>query len=352
MTVGPRLDVTTALFLDLRHQARTLPAWESLTTGVPAALAEDPSARHVAGAVAGMQGVGAGVVARSTLHALIDIFTLLPRSGDTVAVDEAAYPTVQVAAALARKAGAQVWAYGHHRPDTIADTGGRVFIATDGWCPGCNRPAPIGELRDLAVRSGGLLVVDDSLACGVLGRRGHGGLFGDGTGTARWLGASHDGVLWVASFAKAYGAPLAVVTGPPGALRVLRNDGNRLHSSAPSAPDLSAAVRALSLPRELNRRRRRLQGHVVALRSAIARESLPLNGLPFPIVGIPMPTGAAARWWEALRAHGIDAIVQRPRCRRAALLSFVLSSRHSTRDIERLMCSVRRLSRDRRGAAA
>jgi hypothetical protein len=35
--------------------------------------------------------------------------------------------------------------------------------------------------------NGGMLVVDDSLACGVLGARRHGEIFGDGTGKIRWL---------------------------------------------------------------------------------------------------------------------------------------------------------------------
>jgi hypothetical protein len=83
----PRLDLTTALFLDLRHSSSELPQWESLTTRVPAALREIALAPQVATHVAQSHG------------------SEVPRDGDVITVDEAAYPTIRYAAASAHGRG-------------------------------------------------------------------------------------------------------------------------------------------------------------------------------------------------------------------------------------------------------
>jgi 8-amino-7-oxononanoate synthase len=103
------------------------------------------------------------VVSRSTLHALTDVMGALVRPGDLVAVDEAGYPIAAWAARMAAAEGAEVRAYPHHRPARLAvPAGRRLLVVTDGWCPGCNRRPPLGELRRLAARGSGLLVVDEA----------------------------------------------------------------------------------------------------------------------------------------------------------------------------------------------
>ncbi|WP_396911260.1 hypothetical protein [Mycolicibacterium sp.] len=346
MRSGPPLDCTTALFLDLHHSSSTLPRWDSLTGGVPAALREPRVSLQIAASVAMVHGAEAGLVSRSTLHALIDIFGGLPRNGDLVVVDEAVYPTTRCAVRIACRPGVSVRLYQHHQPATIPRTGNRMLVVTDGWCSGCNRSAPLGELRDRAGETG-RLVVDDSLAFGILGRRGPGNVFGDGSGTAHWSGLDHRGVVWVASFAKAYGSPIAVTTGSAADLSPLRTTGNRLHSSPPSIPDLYAAHRALSMTAELSRRRARLATVVSALRAGIATLGLPVLGLPFPVIGIPLPLRTATSWWQRLRAVGIEAIVQIPRCHAGALLSFVARSEFTPSDVGRIVSALGRISESR-----
>ena len=77
----PLIDVTSPRFLGLRHARDSLPAWADLTTGVPAALAEPPLAGRICRHVARWQGAGAGLVARSSLHALMDVLGELPQPG-------------------------------------------------------------------------------------------------------------------------------------------------------------------------------------------------------------------------------------------------------------------------------
>jgi 8-amino-7-oxononanoate synthase len=346
VTAGPGLDFTSALFLGMRHNHRSLPKWASLTTGMPAAWREPATARAIGSTIAATQGAQAGFVARSALHALTDAMTVLPRAGDILAIDEAVYPIAATASLIAKGREVTVRTYAHHRPAAPRlDGTGRVIYVTDGWCQGCNRPAPLPHLQKLAKRGNGIVVVDDSLACGILGKRRNAGSFGDGSGTPRWSGLQHDRLLWVASLAKGYGAPLAVVTGDADNIGRLARDGSRQHSSPPTAADLAAAAAALRDPRELECRRAFLHDHVTSVRRAFGLADLPVIGQPFPLVGITFAsTAQALRWCDRLQRAGIHLLVQRPRCQRGALLTAVLRSEHSTSDIERLVNAMSQLA--------
>ncbi|GAA0459996.1 hypothetical protein Ade02nite_14160 [Paractinoplanes deccanensis] len=331
-------DFTSSLFLGLRHGSAGLPEWAALTTGVPAALAEREPARRVAAAVAASQRAQAGVAARSALHALMDVLGTLPRRGDVVAIDAAAYPITEWAALRAAARGAVVRRYPHHRPELLRPPRGRrLVVVADGWCAGCGRPAPLPRLRSLAHAGDGVLVVDDSLAFGVLGRRDGPG-FGDGTGTPRWWGLGHEGVVWVASLAKAYGAPMAVTTGPRDLVaRLAAGGGNRTHSSPPTAADVAAATRALDDPDRNAARRARLLRH-----TRVIGDVLGLRGPPFPMVSIRSAgPDEARRWWRALRRQGIATVPQRSRCRDDIRLTALLRADHSERDVARLAAALR-----------
>ena len=120
---------------------------------------------------------------------------VLPRPGDVVMIDAATYPIAKRATLLAEVRGATVLVYPHHRPDyPQLQAGRRLLLVTDGWCHGCGRPAPLPRLQRMACDTVGLVVVDDSQAFGVLGRRHAGDPFGDGSGTPRWSGVDHSHV--------------------------------------------------------------------------------------------------------------------------------------------------------------
>ncbi|WP_127127379.1 aminotransferase class I/II-fold pyridoxal phosphate-dependent enzyme [Georgenia sp. SYP-B2076] len=324
------LDLTSASFLGFRHASAELGGWDRLTTGRPAALDEPPAAAAVAGRVARTQGAAAGVVHRSTLHALGDVIEL--ERPDAVVVDAAAYPFAELAAARVLLGGrGQLATFAHHDAAdarrVVARSGGRVLLLTDGWCGGCNHPAPLLELEALARRCGGVLLVDDTQALGVLGHRGAGGPpFGrGGGGTFAWLGGRPGAAVLVASLAKAYGAPLAVTSGPGGTVARLRTIGTRVHASPPSAVDLLAARAATGDPGGNERRRARLGRLVLAVRAALRRLRLPVLGLPFPVVHTRGPTPESTRRLHArLLAQGVRALLLAPRCLPAVTLSLAL----------------------------
>jgi 8-amino-7-oxononanoate synthase len=259
-----------------------------------------------------------------------------------VAIDAAAYPLSRWAARLSVEQGATVHTYPHHHPPRLRGRG-QLFVVTDGWCPGCGRPAPLGELRERARERGGTLIVDDSLAVGVLGARHRRAVFGDGSGTVHWCGLDHSDVLVVASLAKAFGAPLAVITGDSSTIESLARTGrNRVHSSPPSAADLAAAQAALEDPAACAARRHRLLANVLRLRSQLQATGIPVNGLPFPIVSVPFTDVHRARAaWRRMRDGGVRGLVQTPGCRRGALLSVLLRADHRPCELDRIARELR-----------
>jgi 8-amino-7-oxononanoate synthase len=330
-------DFTSALFLGQRHASAGLHPWTEFTTGVPAALRELPDAAELALAIADQQHAGSGLVARSALHGMIDVMQVLPRSGDLLLVDAGAYPLTQWACRAAGTRGVRVVTFPHFRPPAVVPAG-RTWLVTDGWCQGCGRHAPLGAMQALIARTGGRLIVDDSLGFGVLGKRSADGGFGDGTGTVRWQGLKHDGVVWLGSLAKAYGTPVTVITADrPTVARIARHGGNRLHSSPPSAADLAAGLGALRNFR-IPRLRERLWRLTCWVRRAFGDLGLAPQGQPFPIVGTRTDSLQLARRWRAgLAALGVQVLVQLPRCRPGALLSAVVRSDHTQADLDRLV---------------
>ncbi|BCY07371.1 aminotransferase class I/II-fold pyridoxal phosphate-dependent enzyme [Actinoplanes sp. L3-i22] len=210
--------------------------------------------------------------------------------------------------------------------------GGRPLVLCDGYCPGCGRVAPIDEYLRVVRQAGGLVIVDDTQAVGVLGRPG-------GAGTPAWLGISGPGLVTVASLAKGLGVPMAVVGGDPHVIARIRARGPaRQHGSAPSAADLAATAYALKCnAAEGDRRRERLTTSVRRLRSTLAARGIRLTGGLFPVQSTPAGSpAAAAALTSALLRRGVRAVAHRPQCRPGtAAVSLLITAAHTTADIDR-----------------
>ncbi len=343
-------DFTSALFLGHSPGPGQLQRWTHLTTGRPAALDEPQLAGTVAARVAAAQGAPAGVVHRSSLHALGDVVELCGSRADLLLVDAGAYPVVKAAvgrALIGRRP--RVAFFRHHDAAHAArvarGVSGRTVILTDGWCAGCDRPAPLDQLEAVAAEGGGLLVVDDTQAAGVLGARQEGQPypFGEGGGgTFAWLGAQPTVSVLVTSLAKGYGAPLTVTSGPARLIARLGSFGSRCHASPPTRVDLLAAQRATADILGNARRRRRLAGLVLALRRALRTLRLPVIGLPFPLVHTALPTSAATRaLGDRLTAAGVHALLLAPTCLPTVTLSFAVTAEHRPADIAAVSAALR-----------
>jgi 8-amino-7-oxononanoate synthase len=345
------LDFTSAVYLGMRHASGSLQPWEQLTTGVPSALAAPPAATELAHRLARLQGCERAALAPSTLHLFWDLFGLLVGDSSAIYVDEGLYPVGRWGVERAAARGVAVRNFPHHDADALgrlllreARARRRPVVVADGFCTGCGRHAPVTSYLRLALEYGGRLVMDDTQAIGIFGRRGDDddgcpAPYGKGGGgTLRRFNLDGAGVLAVSSLAKGFGAPVAVLAGSRAAVeRFERGSDTRVHCSPPSMAVIRAAAQALALNRkcgdELRLRLARLVHHF----RCRAKEA------GFPSVGglFPVQTLAPSRAIDPPSLHrhllrrGIRTVLRRSRCGRGALLSFVINARHRPEDIQR-----------------
>lgn len=344
---GPDRDFTSGLFLGLRHSHGSLIPWAALTTGRPpvldAALTTTPARQ-----AARLLGVAEAQLRRSSLHALFDVIVALVPPGGAVVIDEAAYPVSHWAAAAASGRGIRTICYRHHDADHAVAQCRRwtrpTMVLSDGWCGSCSSPAPVSDLAAGARSTGSRLVIDDSLAVGILGRRHRGGgWFGSGgAGLPAWLdmGPDDDGPLVVASLAKGYGVPLAVIGGPLGPMaEVRRASRTPLHAGGPTAADLAALATVVALPSSaLAARRHHLGRLTYDLRCRLRNLGLAPVGLPFPYVLADAGVHAVALV-RRLSGAGFGVLAVERRCGRRpgpAVLGVALRADHGADDVAAL----------------
>ena len=347
-------DFTSALYLGLAHSSAALPGWEALTSGRPAALREPDGANAVAAELARLQGTAAAILLPSTLHLFWDLLRQFARQARTeLLLDAGTYPILQWAADGAAALGARVQCFAHHDAAALAPLaqraardGLRPVVVCDGFCPGCNRAAPLHDYARIAAGHGGMLVLDDTQALGVLGcaPSSHACPYGyGGGGSLRWHDLASTHIAVGASLAKGFGAPLAALSGSAALIAGFRRDSEtRLHCSPPSIAAVQAAHCALdAAARSGQARRARLTRLVLSLRATLAANGLAAIGsLPFPVQSF------VARHTEdpemlvhclhRLRAGGVHALLTQGCAGRAPRLSFIVTARHTRAQIDRV----------------
>ena len=341
------IDFTSALYLGLYHASQSLQPWQQLTQGVPAALAEPPDASRVAQALAQLQGCEQAVLMPSTLHLFWDVFGMLGKQPVTIYLDDETYKIVQWGIERAVARGVTVRRFRHHDPDSLfaqiieqAHLKTRPIVVTDGFCPACSKLAPIRDYLAITRYFGGLLVLDDTQALGILGEKletqapyGSGG-----GGTLRWSGVSGSDILVGASLAKGFGVPVAVLAGSERLIkRFIIDSDTRVHCSPPSIAIIQAAKHALTVNQiQGNRLRQQLAQRVEQFKAGLKRIGLSSIGGWFPVQTLRGIVGATAiRLYQRLAQRGIQAVLSRPRHNTEARLSFLITARHSVMEINR-----------------
>jgi 8-amino-7-oxononanoate synthase len=306
----------------------------------------------MAGRIARSRTAADGFLARTSFHGLLDVIEACAQPGSVLLIDDRVYPVMQWAAAAAGTVRAArkgcVISYRHLDPADAArracQAGAPVVILTDGVCGSCLRPAPLAELTELAARTSGFVIVDDSLAAGILGRRVPGaGPFGiGGAGTSAWLGLPADRHIWVASLAKAFGVPVAAVTGPAAVIDHARRHGSaRTHASPPTPADV-ATLAALPSPAVLNHRRRRLGRMSEITRKHGRHLGLAPLGIALPIIHFPegsRPTRSVQRSLEVL---GVRVLATVGRCTGRRALTVCLRADTTQQELLMLLDSLSR----------
>jgi len=339
------LDFTSALYLGIRQGSEDLGPFGALTTGAPAALREPREAASIAVELAALVGVERATLARSTLHAFWDLFTVFGAEPARVLADAGSYPIARWGAERARLHGAELTSFRHHDPAALdrrlrsSTRKGRAWIVVDGFCAGCGRLAPLADYLDLARRAGGRLVVDDTQSLGILGEGptskmpyGRGG-----GGSLRATAIADPDLLVVSSLAKGFGAPLTMIGGDRLSIeRFEAGSQTRIHASPPTIADLRAAERALAVNRENGDwRRLKLVSLVARLRQGLRRLGLDLIPTSFPLQSvrqantIPLPT-----LYRHLRKLGVEVVLRRPVCASAIDLAFLVTATHLPKQID------------------
>ena len=340
------IDFASSLYLGFRHPYWGLEPWTQLTAGTPATLGFPGPAHMVAGGLAGLVGCDEATLARSTVHAFIDLIPMLAGAGSAIFVDAGAYPIGRWGVERAVGRGVPARSFAHHDVAALRASmqdrgmaGRRPLVLTDGVCPGCGDLAPLGAYLEAAQAAGGLLVLDDTQALGVLGcdpsaaaPYGRGG-----GGSVPHAGLRSPRMVVVASLAKGLGAPVAVIAANGRVIRLFEDSSHtRAHCSPPSAADLHAAAAAL----RANRRhgdglRRTLWRRAQRFRRLIAGTGLRTLNSSFPVQAVFLAGGEAARLHRHLLGHGIRTVLQARGCRAEAAVVFVITAAHTPWDIDR-----------------
>lgn len=327
-----QLEFRSSLYLGMRHEASRLPRWAQLTTGAPAVLGSTPGTTAVEARAQCWLGSESVALATSTLHAFTDIYAT--HKGVSIVMDEFMYPVARLAAR------GPVGRFRHHDPSSLERLlrrSGPSLVVTEGWCPICGRPAPLSRYAELARRANALLVIDDTQAIGVLGpgRTARTPFGSGGAGCAAAAGLTgHPSTVVVASAAKAFGAPVALVAGPDATITRLRSLGpTRTHSSQPSAAHVMALSRALDINDTCGEHLRRRLARLVA----IFADGLPgrfarVRSTRFPLLVIDLPAAVDPReLCHLLRLHHVRAVVVHGHD--APHLVFVIRADHTRDDV-------------------
>ncbi len=339
-------DFTSALYLGLGHTSRSLKGWDQLSLGRPAILEEPPGAEQVATDLSQLQGTETSVLLPSTLHLFMDAFECFATSGSAIYLDSGNYPITRWGAERAMLRRIPLRHFARHNPRDLlrqltlgAREGLRPLVVADGICPATGQLVPLGEYLEIVRHFGGLLMIDDTQALGLLGCNPDGlAPYGSGGGgVLRYLGLTGPDLLVGASLAKAFGVPVAVLSGSRRLIRQFNAQSlSRLHCSPPSVAVIQAAARALVVnSRHGDELRAQLTENIWRFRQGMEQLDIAVDGGLFPLQTLATQPGLSAlELHRALMQRNIRSLLLKPRADSPARLGFVINARHSARDID------------------
>jgi 8-amino-7-oxononanoate synthase len=334
------VDFASALYLGFRHGSPELRPWLQFTTGMPAALRSPALARQVAADVAALQGCERATVATSTLHVFWDLCAAMAGVETAMFLDRGTYPIAWWGIERAAARGIPVRVFEHHDVRALKRelgngiVGMRPVIVADGFCPSCGRCAPVSEYLALAREYGGYLVLDDTQALGIFGHSaGPAAPYGKGGGgMLRRTDAGGPEVVLICSMAKAFGVPMALLSGSGEIVeRFETHSETRIHCSPPAIVSLHAAENALHKNRqEGDYIRFRLAQLVHFFRERAREAGLGVSESLFPVQQLSFASCVdVINVHRELALRGIHGVLHRQRHGGKPGLSFLITARHT-----------------------
>ena len=339
------LDFTASLYLGFRHARGSLRPWAQLTTGAPAALVALPGAARVAEQLAQLQGCEQTTLAKSTLHLAWDLFGMLAGKRVAIYLDSGAYVTLRWGVERAAARGMPVSCFRHNDPQSLQRVLAQAahahlppIVVADGLCTRCGCHMPLGAYLAIVRKRGGLLILDDTQALGLLGQApspqapyGRGG-----GGSLRRSGETSANVLVISSLAKGFGVPMAALSGSRALIRYFEAQSQtRVHCSPPSVAEIHAAEHALQINQEQgDRLRLQLAQSVCTFRQRLGVAGFSATGGLFPVQTLKLPPEVDTRaLHEQLLSQGVRTVLRQD-ARGKAHISFILTARHRRDEIE------------------
>jgi 8-amino-7-oxononanoate synthase len=323
--------------------------------GVPAAVRSPAQAEDLASSLARLMGCSAGILGTSTLHVFWDVFCILCRQQSAILIVGEIYPIALWGIERAAALGVPVARVAAHDPERVltrtqaCSRGGmRPIIVTDGIFFPEGHIAPLAAYAGIAAANGGLLVIDDTQALGILGSAptacspyGQGG-----GGSFRFHGLVGPHLVGVSSLAKAFGVPVAVLVGSRLMVQTFETkSATRRHTSPPSMAVLAAAGRAIDLNRRCGERlRARLLDNIRRFRRELASAGLQPAGGLMPVQTLSFgPERAAHAIHQGLTRAGIRALIAANPSQSGGRVLLVITASHRPSDLERAAVVLERL---------
>ncbi|MCB0837896.1 MAG: aminotransferase class I/II-fold pyridoxal phosphate-dependent enzyme [Bacteroidetes bacterium] len=341
------LDFSSALYLGNWQLDDQSFGVKGLSTGKPLIMAEPLASQMMAERLAGMQGLGSGLLYPSTLHLFWDLFNFFSLYPIAVFVDENAYPIARWGMERGKLKGKIIQPFAHRDVNSLKKIIGKFYssgikpiVVADGFCPQCGKASPLHSYLEIIQPLNGLLIIDDTQGIGILGRRPtSGNPYGyGGGGTLPWLGIQNENVLAGSSLAKAFGIPMAILGGSLKLIsHIKRQSLMRVHCSPPSLLTVEGARQIFSLnKKEGDRRRSQLLKRVYLFQSGLKKHGIRTTRSFFPVQSLKGMNGSLIQAiFEKLKQEGIQCFLTRNHVFHPEI-TFIIRSDHSLEEVEEL----------------
>lgn len=346
MLAAKALHFDSAHYLDLPRYPQH-PLQQPIATGMPSILYEPPAAQALAAQLAALQGQETATLGVSTLHLCWDWLEWARSLPLQVFLAADSYPLLQ---RLARRAfpperlhtftsltqlAAQLAAYAATTP---------VMVIADTWQTRQQQVFPVAACLQLLQARTGWLLLDDTQGLGLLGANPQPQMpFGyGGGGILRWSAAHNERVIVLASLAKAFGIPLAVLSAPQRLMEAFYpHSMTRTYCSPPSPWLISHALAVLQQHAvHGDWRRQRLLRNIHYFQAGLRERSLAQNTVDFPVQRLALQTPEQCQQvYRFLLKRGIHTLLTHaPQA--ACALTVILRAQHRRAELDVLLDSL------------